>query len=265
MPELPEVEAVVARARRAAKGRAIREVEVLRASAVRPQTPALVARRATDRRIEDVERRGKNILIRLAGGYTIRIHLKLNGDLHTGEVNRSSRVVFHLSGGKRLVFDEPRALGTVNVLDERQLAKALAGIGAEPLSREFKPADFVEAAGKSRLAAKLFLMDQKRVAGLGNVYAAEALFRARIHPAKPMNSLGAGKVRELHGAIREVLREAVKSANIAYNRPGKHKEAAEFKPAVYGREGEPCVRCGSRIRRIQQGGRSTYFCAHCQR
>jgi len=265
MPELPEVEAVVARARRAAKGRTIRKIEVLRASAVRPQTAALVARRAGNRRIENIERRGKNILIRLAGGYTIRIHLKLNGDLHTDGVNWSSRVIFHLSGGRQLVFDEPRALGTVNVLDEKQLAAALAGIGPEPLSREFRAEDFVEAAGKSRLAAKLFLMDQKRVAGLGNVYAAEALFRARIHPGRRMNELGAGEAGELYGAIREVLREAVKSAKIAYNHPGGHKEAARFKPSVYGREGEPCVRCGSRIRRIQQGGRSTYFCAHCQR
>ncbi|HOK48258.1 MAG TPA: DNA-formamidopyrimidine glycosylase family protein, partial [Bryobacteraceae bacterium] len=117
MPELPEVEAVVARIRRVAKGRTIREVEVLRSSAVRPQTPALVASRAIGRRIDDVRRRGKNILIELAGGFTIRIHLKLTGELHAGEVNRSSRVVFHLSGSKQLVFDEPWALGTVNVLD----------------------------------------------------------------------------------------------------------------------------------------------------
>lgn len=236
MPELPEVEAVVARARRVAKGRTIKEVEVLRQSAVRPQAPALVARLATNRRIEDVRRRGKNILIGLAGGFTIRIHLKLNGELHAGEVNRSSRVVLHLSGSKKLVFDEPRALGTLNVFEPAELAKALAGLGPEPLSREFTADGFVKAASASRLPAKLFLMDQKRVAGVGNVYAAEALFRAGIHPAKPMNKLSADKARELYDAIRYVLREAVKSAKITYNRPGKH-EAAELPRAVYRREG----------------------------
>jgi formamidopyrimidine-DNA glycosylase len=146
-----------------------------------------------------------------------------------------------------------------------RLAKALAGLGPEPLSREFTVDGFVKAAASSRLPAKLFLMDQKRVAGLGNVYAAEALFRAGIHPARPMNRLSADRARVLYDAIRDVLREAVRSAKIAYNRPGKYTEAAEWPRAVYRREGETCLRCGARIRRIKQAGRSTYFCARCQR
>ncbi len=264
MPELPEVEAIVSGLHRAIKGRTIREVEVLRPAVVKPQTAALVASRATKRRIEGVRRRGKNILIPLSGGYTIRIHLRLSGELHIGDSGPSSRVILHLNGSKQLVFDEPRALGTVHVLSEEELAKALRGLGPEPLSREFKLEPFVEAARKSKLPAKLFLMSQKYVAGLGNIYAAEVLFRAGIDPRKPMGKVRADKVEALHAAIREMLRAAVKSVKIAYNRR-KYKEAAGFVRAVYGREGEPCLRCGGRIRRIEQAGRSTYFCARCQR
>ncbi len=264
MPELPEVEAIVSALHRAIKGRTIREVEVLRPAVVRPQTPALVARRATKRRIEAVRRRGKNILIPLTGGYTIRVHLRLSGGLHVGDAGRSTRVILHLNGSKQLVFDEPRALGTVHVLTGNELGKALRGLGPEPLTRDFKIEPFVEAAARSKLPAKLFLMSQKYVAGLGNIYAAEALFRSGIDPRKPMARVRPDKVEALHAAIRQTLREAVKSVKIAYKRR-KYKEAAGFVRAVYGREGERCLRCGARIRRIEQAGRSTYFCARCQR
>jgi formamidopyrimidine-DNA glycosylase len=265
MPELPEVEAIVSRLKPEVMGRQITLVEVLREGSVKPQTPAEVARLATGRRIQQVTRRGKNILIALDRGLSVRVHLRLTGELHTGGAGKFTRLVFHLSGRRQLVFDDARVLGRVNVLTEAETAKALAALGPEPLSRDFKPEPFLAAAKRSKLAAKLFLMSQKHVAGLGNIYAAEALFQAGIDPGKPIAKVSREKLKALHLAIRTVLRGAAKSAKIAYNRPGKYKEAAGFRRAVYGREGEPCLRCAAKIRRIEQAGRSTYFCARCQR
>ncbi len=265
MPELPEVEAIVSRIKPEVTGRKITLVEVLREGSVKPQMPATIARLATGRRIQDVTRRGKNILIALDQGLSVRIHLRLTGELHTGAAGKFTRVLFHLSGNGQLVFDDTRVLGRINVLTESETAKALKALGPEPLSREFRPEPFLAAAKRSKLPAKLFLMNQKHVAGMGNIYAAEALFRAGIDPRKPMAKVSREKAEALHAAIRTVLRGAVKSAKIAYNRPGKYKEAAGFRRAVYGREGEPCLRCAAKIRRIEQAGRSTYFCARCQR
>ena len=129
-------------------------------------------------------------------------------------------------------------------------------LGPEPLTEEFTAGSFVMSARRSRKPAKLFLMDQSHVAGLGNIYAAEALFRARIHPARPMNRVSRSKLVALHAAIVEVVREAVEAVC---------EGADDFPRQVYGREGEPCFRCKSRIRRMAQGGRSTYFCPRCQK
>jgi len=262
MPELPEVEAICGMISPAITGRTIKAVHVVRALATRPQAPAAVARLATGRKIRAVHRRGKNIVIGLSGGLAIRIHLRMTGHLHVdGKPSASTRVWFELGRGRALLFDDPRALGRLAVHTEAEIQRLLAELGPEPFSPEFTPQWLIEEARRSRQAAKLFLTDQKHVAGLGNIYAAEALFRARIHPARPVNSLSPARLATLHGAILSVLREAVKSAKIAYKYPGKSLETEEFAPAVYGRGGEPC----RAIRRIVQAGRSTYYCPKCQR
>jgi formamidopyrimidine-DNA glycosylase len=147
----------------------------------------------------------------------------------------------------------------------KELGGLLDGIGVEPLSEQFTPAWLLAAASRTRKPAKIFLMDQQHIAGLGNIYAAEALFRAGIDPRKPAASIRKAKIEALHQAIVDVLTEGVQSAVKAYSRPGVFNEAEEFPCDVYDREGEPCNRCGRKIQRIPQGGRSTYFCARCQR
>ncbi len=267
MPELPEVEAIRANIEPEVARRRILAVHVERASATRPQAPARLARLAAGRTIRGVRRRGKNLLIDLSGDLVIRIHLRMTGRLHAGraaEISKSTRVWLELGGGRKLVFDDPRALGAVHILAATEAERIESGLGPEPLSAQFTPDRFLEAAARSRQPAKLFLMDQKRVAGLGNIYAAEALFRARIHPARPINRVLRPKLQALFEAIRSVLREAVRSAKIAYNHRGRFHEAERFVRAVYGRAGESCPRCGKRIRRIEQGGRSTYYCPGCQ-
>ncbi len=157
-----------------------------------------------------------------------------------------------------------RAAGVLRLIDAGELQALAAGLGPEPLSPDFTFDIFRAAARSSRQPAKLFLMDQRRIAGLGNIYAAEALFRAQVHPLHSMCRLSRARLRRLHAAIVEVLSEAVGGADTTYSKPGTIAEADEFQPAVYGREGEPCRRCQRPIRRIQQGGRSTYFCPRCQ-
>ena len=137
--------------------------------------------------------------------------------------------------------------------------------GVDPLDTGFTRDGFAALARQARGAIKTWLMDQRRLAGLGNIYAAEALFQAGIHPRRVGATLSRPRLDRLHGAIVRVLRAAVQSASLAYQRPGGFANGELFDPAVYGREGQPCPRCGRPIRRIAQGGRSTYFCPGCQR
>ncbi len=256
MPELPEVEAVCRRLRRDALHAEIASARILRPSVTRPQLARTVETRAAGRTIDAIRRRGKNILIDLSGGEILHIHLRMTGDLSVIPDARfrsaSTRAVFEFSGGRALVFDDPRALGKVWIGEDR-----LGEIGMEPLDPSFTAEAFTHLARKSRQPAKLFLLNQKHVAGIGNIYAAEALFRARIDPRKPIRAIGNARLEALHRAIVEVLSSA---AGEFYNAPGD-----EFPADVYGREGKPCSRCRTVIRRIPQGGRSTYLCPRCQR
>lgn len=269
MPELPEVEAVCRKLRRDAGGSEIVAAKVLRAAATRPQRPRRIESAVAGRTIEAIERRGKNILIHLSGALALRVHLRMTGDLYVIPDVRirpaTTRVWFELGDGRGLIFDDPRMLGKVHLHCAAELAAVLGELGLEPLDGGFTAERFVDLARRSRQPAKLFLMDQTRVAGLGNIYAAEALFRAGIHPRRGIGSVSRPRLERLHTAIVEVLREAVESAVRAYARPGEFGEAEGFPVAVYGRAGEACERCGRKIRRITQGGRSTYFCPGCQR
>ncbi len=269
MPELPEVEAVRRKVRRQAKGAAIVSATILRPGMTHPQDPALVAREAAGRTIREVERRAKNLLLRLSGGVTVRIHLRMTGNVYVVPDARlrpaTVRAWFELAGGEGLVLDDPRALGRITLHTDAELSELLADLGPEPLSGEFTVEYLAGRAGASRKPAKLYLMDQTEIAGLGNIYAAEALFRARIGPTRPMNSLRRPKIAALHTAIVDILTDAVQSACTAYARPGRLLEAESFQPSVYDREGEPCFVCRRTIRRIPQGGRSTYYCPGCQR
>ena len=265
MPELPEVEAVCRRLRKHATGATLAAAHIERRRITSPQDPAEVEAQISGRSIERIHRRGKNILIALSGGVTLRIHLRMTGNLYVIPDHRlraaRSNAWFELADGRGLLFEDTRGLGTLVIADE----SALAGLGPEPLSRQFTAAALIRSALESRQPAKLFLLDQRRIAGLGNIYAAEALFAAGVDPRKPVGSLSRPRLGKLHGAIVRILRDAVKSACRAYSRPGGFQEAEDFPLAVYGREGEGCVRCEGVIRRITQGGRSTFYCPKCQR
>jgi formamidopyrimidine-DNA glycosylase len=259
MPELPEVEAVCRRLRRDALHAEVASVKILRPNVTRPQLAGTVEKRAAGRSIEAIRRRGKNILIDLSGPEVLHIHLRMTGNLLVIPDARFhsayTRAIFAFTDGRALVFDDPRLLGKIWIGEER-----LGRIGREPLDPSFTVGVFEAIAKKSRKPAKLFLLDQTQVAGVGNIYAAEALFRARIDPRRALSGVSKARRAALHAAIIDVLTEAVAESDRVYNAPGD-----DFPSDVYGREGEPCHRCGALIRRIPQGSRSTYFCPSCQK
>jgi formamidopyrimidine-DNA glycosylase len=267
LPELPEVEAVCRRLRASISGATIVTARILRPSVTRPQTPVHVESGVADARIESVERRGKHILIHLNNGSALHVHLRMTGNLYViPDVNLRTvyiRAYFELNDGRGLVFEDPRLLGKIHLRKESELKALFAKVGPEP--SKMTADEFAAVAKKARKPLKLFLLDQKHVSGLGNIYAAESLFRAKINPARLASSLSAARLRKLHQACVDVLADAMDSVYPVYADPGHFGEDEWFPVAVYDREGEPCPVCKTPIRRIPQGGRSTYYCPHCQR
>jgi formamidopyrimidine-DNA glycosylase len=173
-----------------------------------------------------------------------------------------ARVFMELATGRGLIFDDPRVFGRVQIYGEDEIEQHLGHLGIEPLSKAFTVDALVELARGSRKPAKIFLMDQTHVVGVGNMYAAEVLFRARISPTKSIETVRRPKLEALHRAVLEILREAIKVAVTSYSKPGDYQNM-EF--AVYGRKGEPCNVCKRNIERMVQGGRATYYCPRCQK
>jgi formamidopyrimidine-DNA glycosylase len=244
--------------------REIVAARLLRPSVSRPQPVAKIESAVAGRRIETIRRAGKHILIDLEGAAeSLHVHLRMTGNLYVIPDVRfhvaTTRAWFELRNGSGVIFDDPRALGKIQL----QPRSFVPDVGPEP--HELTADEFVAMAKRVKAPAKLFLMDQSKIAGLGNIYAAEALFQARIHPAKATNSISKPKLQALHGVIVRMLEDAKESAYRAYTEPGYFAEGESFPVAVYDREGEACFTCNRKIRRIPQGGRSTYFCPGCQR
>ena len=263
------MESVCARLRRQVRGAQIAAFRAQRPNVNSPQSPDQVAAGVAGRKILRIRRRGKNILLDLEDNKTLRIHLRMTGDLYVVPDVRfrpaTSRAWFELKDGRAILFDDSRALGKIHLHPTPEIDREMARLGVEPLSKAFRPVTLMEAAKGCRTPVKLFLMDQTIIAGLGNIYAAESLFRAGIHPRKPAGRISPPRLTRLHAEIVQVLRDAVQSAGIAYTSPGRFEETEFFPNAVYDREGEECGICGRIIRRIQQGGRSTYYCPGCQK
>ena len=176
----------------------------------------------------------------------------------------TARAWFALDDGREIVFEDPRLLGRIALLTPSEFQRWEAAQGMEPLSQAFTAAWLAAQTAASRRQAKVFLLDQSIVCGLGNIWAAEALFAAGIHPFTPVNQLRPNEIVALHGAIRATLARAVESAYADYVAPGQTLESEGYGVAVYGREGQPCGRCQEPVVRRPQAGRSTYFCPRCQ-
>lgn len=264
MPELPEVETIVRGLLSTVRSR-IERIDLLDQRLDLPQD------KIAGNTIEEVSRRGKYIVIQLSDGSSLIIHLRMSGRLalrRSATEEKHTRFVIHLDDGEVIYFINPRRLGTAEYV-QNGFPHAL---GVEPLSDKFTARKLREMVTGSRAPIKPLLMDQRRIAGLGNIYSSESLWRVEIDPRRTANTLDENETRKLHRAIRSVLREAVDNAGTtfgqsvsdyrdAYGDYGKFQQML----AVYGRAGEKCPRCGEEIVRIRQAGRSTYFCPGCQK
>ncbi len=273
MPELPEAETIVRGLRRSVVGRRIRRVEVMHPDVLRAPLRAF-ARAARSRTVEDVGRRGKNVLLFLSEDGVLAVNLGMTGRLlpFTGVPRGNERpthpvVRFLFDDGGMLVFEDQRRFGTVEVLDTAGWAARDARMGPEPLGPAFTADVLARALGGSRSPVRSWLLDQRRIAGIGNIYAVEALHRAGIHPLRRSRELDAGEARRLHGAIRSVLRAAIRHGGTTI-RDYRNVDGGEGEYRsllrVYGREGEPCPRCGTPVARAVLSNRSAYFCPACQ-
>ena len=261
MPELPEVEDAAQRLREAVLGRTISEVQVLHPAVARTLTKT-ACRRLQGRRITDVSRRAKIQLVTFDDGQLLEVHFRMTGDWAIGSVNdsapRNERARFDFTDGTRVSLVDGRALSVLRV--HASNAFELPALGPEPLSDAFTASVLRNALAGRRGPIKPALLDQKIVAGLGNIYAAEALWEARIHPESLANKLSLARLTRLVDAVRVVLERA-------QGKRYREKKPSNAPPRfrVYDREGKRCVRDDGMIKRIVQAGRSTYFCAGCQR
>jgi formamidopyrimidine-DNA glycosylase len=271
MPELPEVETIVRDLHRLVRGRTIVSVDVVRADLIEGDTPAGFAAGLVDAEIRGVSRRAKNIVVDL-GEQRLVVNLGMTGRLLVPAPGEAPPphpgVRFALDDHRDLLYHDVRRFGRLRRYTAAGWAARSATLGVEPLAPEFTPQRLLAAAGASRVAIKTWLMDQRRVVGVGNTYASEALFRAGIDPVRPAASLGPADADHLCDAVRTVLREAIEfrgTTLLDYRDAAGERGGFADRLLVYDRAGEPCRRCGEPVRRIVQGGRSTFFCARCQR
>ena len=271
MPELPEVETVCRQLEPEIEGRRIERLEVYDPRWCRPTPPAELEAAVTGRTIEGLGRRGKYLLLSLEDGRTLVMHLRMTGNLVLVEGEdklNHLRARFVLDDGRELWFTDPRRFGEALLLGDGELDAHFAPrLGVEPLSDEFTAERLGEIAAGRRAPLKSFLLDQKGIAGIGNIYADEALFRARLHPLSPAESMKPEHLEALRDGIVAALEAGLDGggASIDDYRDGRgEKGRMQDEFLVHTREGEPCPRCDGTVERIVVSGRSTYFCPSCQ-
>lgn len=280
MPEMPEVEVLARQLRPFLRGKTIRAAKVHRERSTRPTPPREFEKKLAGAKFKDLSRRGKYLLFKLQpknskGTFTALGHLGMTGRMFAaeknGELPKHTAVFFDL-GGHHFIFEDFRYFGRMT-LDLSPIEK----LGPEPLDKKFSPELFWQSLKKSRQSIKVKLLDQGLIAGVGNIYANEALNRARISPKLPANRLTLGQAKKLLRAIRDVLNDSIKAGSTVALKAVEEKSGALFyfdgddqgyyerRLRVYDRAGKPCLKCGAKIVRITQAARSTYFCPRCQR
>ena len=272
MPELPEVETVRRRLVPHLTGRTLGEVEILDYRLTAPEPPEAVAARLLGGRIERLDRRGKYLLIELADGAALAVHLRMTGNLlwlpsepEAAPAFLRARAV--LDDGSYLAYTDIRRFGTWRVTEDGAEEWLAGKLGPEPLG-DWSAADLGRALAGRKAAVKAALLDQRVVAGVGNIYADEALYAARIHPAAPAGRLSRARVARLHGAVRDALQAGIDAQGASirdFRTPDGGYGSAQERFAAYGRGGEPCERCGTILRRTVIAQRGTVYCPRCQR
>jgi formamidopyrimidine-DNA glycosylase len=274
LPELPEVETVRRRLAPVLEGRVWRRVEISDPRLTRPLDPVEVASELAGERAERLDRRGKYLIVRFASGRALLVHLRMTGSFQhspDGEPGDDPhrRALVELGDGAVLGYRDVRRFGTWLLLEPEDVEAYVDDrVGPEPLGEAFRSRDLAARLAGRRAPIKAAILDQRTVAGVGNIYADEALWRARLHPLRQAASLDAREVQALHRGLRRALEAGLERQGSTlrdYRLPdgGSGSMQDEFK--VYGRGGEPCDRCGTPIDKIRVAGRGTWYCPHCQR
>lgn len=267
MPELPEVETIRAQLAPRLEGRTFSRVEILDPRLTRPHDLFEVMEELEGDRVDSVERRGKYLLLRLESGLSLLVHLRMTGSFGFAPMSHE-RAVLELDDGSRLAYRDVRRFGTWLVLEDAQLEPYLAAKnGPEPLGSRFTASWLTQRLAARRAPLKAVLLDQRVVAGLGNIYADEALWRSRLNPLRPANDVSPAEAARLHRSIRAALRAGIDrqgSTLSDYRTPEGDAGGMQDEFRVYGRDGEPCSRCGTTISKMRVGGRGTWFCPRCQ-
>jgi formamidopyrimidine-DNA glycosylase len=270
MPELPEVEYVARQLRNELVGRTVVALDVRWPRAVSTPDVEHFAAGIRGRRVVAVGRRAKHLLIALDSGDTLAIHRRMTGNLTLATVGAEPayvRVRLVLDDGRDLVFSDPRKFGRLALLSPEDLEAAMAALGPEPLADDFTPEVLAQRLAGRERALKALLLDQSVVAGLGNIYADEALYRARLHPLRTGASLTMAEAAALRWGIRDALRTGIEHGGTTFGRHrGIYEEAGTNLEHldVYRRTGQPCRRCSTLIARIVVAQRGTHFCPRCQ-
>jgi formamidopyrimidine-DNA glycosylase len=269
MPELPEVETIRRDLMKDVKGKRIEAVEILNPKVIKEPAPAEFKRRLKGATFQDFLRRAKVLAARLSTGDYLVVHLRMTGQLiYAGRKGEKARIIFILSDGKYLNFNDQRLFAELRVVDDWQRLKFVRGLGIEPLDKAFTAQKFKQLLADKKTKIKPLLMDQTIISGIGNLYAQEALFLAGILPNRPANKLKGKEIKKLHASVQKVLREGIKyrgsSIDDYVNGRGK-KGKYHLRLKVYDREGEPCLSCKAKIRKVKLAGRGTCFCPNCQK
>jgi formamidopyrimidine-DNA glycosylase len=273
MPELPEVETIRLALEPHVVGRRFVRVEIHDPRLVRPFEPTAIAAELEGERVAALERRGKYLVVRFESGRVLLIHLRMTGSLrHAGggslEDDPYRRAVVRLDDGSDVAYRDVRRFGTWHLLEPHEVDPYLAErLGREPLERGFTARRLAERLEGRKAPLKAALLDQRTVAGLGNIYVDEALWRARLHPLRLAGSLDADETRRLTKGIREALRMGIARQGASlrdYSTPDGRRGRMQERFRVYDRAGEPCPRCGTPIDKIRVAGRGTWYCPSCQ-
>jgi len=268
LPELPEVETIKKELSPHVIGRRFTDIIVSDAKPVKQPSVEELRRKLIGQSINDLERRGKYLVFRLSSGETLVIHLKMTGALllNPKQPDGYARVIFRLDDGSQLAFTDRRRLGALWLLENEQAV--IGKLGPEPLAPEFTVAILAKRLHKRQAPIKAVLLDQAFIAGIGNMYADEALFAAKIHPLRKADRLSPQEIRNLHKAIVDVLKSAIdsKGASIdTYKRPDGQLGTAHDNFRVAHRGGKSCPVCGTPIQRLAVRNRGSYFCPNCQK
>lgn len=269
MPELPEVETIARGLRKTILGKQIKEVKIFYDKIIKGNVKTF-KKESSEQKIKEIKRRGKNILICLSKDKAILIHLGMSGHISylspTTKLDKHNHVIFKFSGDKKeLRYNDPRKFGKITLVELR-CCSDLDKLGAEPL--EISQKDFISLMKKRKGKIKSVLLNQKVLAGVGNIYADESLFEARINPQKRVNKITPDKLKSLHKSIKKILNKAIEAGGSSirtYADLSNNMGRFQISHKVYGRKNLSCRRCGAKIKRTVINQRSSYYCPRCQR